>query len=94
MMHAYDFDHTSLIYIYSYLTDRMHRTKVNNSLSSWSQIKSGVSQGSILGPLLFNIYINDIIFFITETEITKYADDNTPYSINSIIDNLIESQEK
>ena len=71
----------------------MQRTKVNNSLSSWSKIKSGVPRGSILGPLVFNIYINDIFFFITETEITNYADDNTPHSINSNIDNLIESLE-
>ena len=62
-LNAYGFDLTSLTYIYSYLSDRKQRTKVNNCLSSWSSIKSVVPQGSILGPLLFNIYLNDIFFF-------------------------------
>ena len=92
-LHAYGFDYNSLDYIYSYLSDRKHRTKVNNSLSSWVPIKSGIPQGSILGPLLFNIYISDIFFFIKETELTNYADDNTPYAINSNIDNFIKSLE-
>ena len=56
-LEAYGFDHSSLAYIYSYLSDRKQRTKVNNSYSRWADIKSGIPQGSIIGPLLFNIYI-------------------------------------
>ena len=77
---AYGFDQLSLEVILSYLSRRKHRTKINNRSSEWADIVAGIPQGSILRPLLFNIYINDIFYFIHES-ITNYADDTTPYSI-------------
>ena len=58
----------------------MQKVNVNNKFSAWQDIYSSVPQGSILGPLLFNIFLNDIFSFLTTCEICNYADDNTLYT--------------
>ena len=68
-------------YIQSYLDNRLQRTNVNNNFSLWKDIFAGVPQGSILGPLLFNIYINDIFLFVDNAQLCNYADDTTLYSV-------------
>lgn len=60
--------------VHSYQTDRKRKTKINNSSSNLIDLLIGVQQGSILGPLLFNICICDLFFFVGEDDVTSYAD--------------------
>ena len=57
----------------------------------WNEIKRGVPQGSILGPLLFNVFINDIFMFIEKTEVCNFADDNTIYDCGEDLSNILQN---
>ena len=76
---ASGFDDKALRFKYDYLRHRKQRNKIADSYSSWQEGLYGVSQGSILGPLLFNADLCDLFITMSQYDIANYADDNTPY---------------
>ena len=88
-LHAYGLSFSALRPIHSYLINRKQRTKINSSYSSWEEILFGDPQGSILEPLLFNIFLCDMFFVVSQTDFVAYADDNTPYVEGNNIDEVI-----
>ena len=84
-LHAYGFSFETLTFLNSYLRNRKQCVKINNICSDFLKILSGVPQGSILGPILFNIFLNDLFLCLKKTDLHNFADDNT---ITAVCDQL------
>ena len=82
---AYSFDETTITLIANYLSNRYQHVKIGSIFSSYLEILRGVQQGSILGTILFNLFINDLMFFIQETEVCNFADDTTMFHAHHIL---------
>ena len=74
---AYGISKNAVQLVSSYLSDHKQCVQIGNCRSTFQSIIKGVPQGSILGPLLFNIFLNDVFYFIKEGKLFNYADDNT-----------------
>lgn len=66
-LECYGLDKTSLRLMLNYFTNRKQKTKIGSSFCSWYDISTGVPQCSILEPLLFNIFINDLLFSVSKS---------------------------
>ena len=87
---AYGLDQSSLILLMSYLKDSRQSVKIKGVRSLFKLIKSSIPQGSILGPILFNIFINDL-FHILQSDLNYFADDNTILAVADTLSELISS---
>ena len=90
---AYGFNRDTVAYIYSYLKNRKQCVKINGTQSYLGDIISGVPQGSILGPILYNSFFNDFFYFILLATAHNFADDSTLACFSKTIQELIGSLE-
>ena len=91
---SYGFSENGLKLMCSYLKDRRQAAQINNNFSSYKKVHVGVPQGFIDGPLLFNLFINDLVPFVSETFLSIFADDNNLYSIEKELNIIKEKLQK
>ena len=80
-LEAYRFSN-ALLFMLSYVKNRSQRVSINSSFNTWEEIIAAVPKGSILGPLLFNIFLNDIFYLENISFLINYADDNVFYVVD------------
>ena len=83
----------AFLLMHSNLQDRWERVKINTTFSSWTQLLQWVLQGPVFGPILFNIFINDIFFALKGFGICNFADGITPFVCNSNVKSVLETLE-
>ena len=91
---AYGYSENALKLMCSYLKYRRQAVQINNNFSSYKKVQAGVLQGSIDDLLLFNLFVNDLVLFLSKTFLSNYADDNNLYSIGKELNIIKEKLQK
>ena len=80
-VYVYEFNNNSTEYLKDYLSQPKLKIKIYKTLSNWTNILHGVPQGSILGPLIFTVFLYDLFLFKPNIDLVSYADDSTPFAM-------------
>ena len=88
-LNAYGFDKNSVEIMRKYLSNHWQRTKINTTFSSWSALLKGVPEGSVLGLILFNIFLNDLFLVLKDTDVCNFADDTSPHACDISLHELL-----
>ena len=95
ILHAYGLSRNACTLIARYLYKRKRKVKIGSLKNDWKEISKGVTQGSVLGLLIFNIFMNDVFYFVKNANLFNYADDNS-VSVNgkelSMLSHLLQSE--
>ena len=83
-LEAYGFQ-TDALNLFDYLSNRKQRLNINETFSCWKDIEYGVPQESILGPLLFNIHLCNLFYFLEDLDIASYADETIIYTVKQTV---------
>ena len=92
-LNAYGTNLDALQLLTSYPSKRHQRVKVNSTFNDWIEIRFVVPQWSVLGPLLFNVFVNDIFLLVRCTNICNHADDTTTFACHPTLETIIKQLE-
>ena len=93
-LHAYGLDFDIVRFLYNYLKNKKQSVKIDNTSSFLRTVFSGVPQSSILGPILFYIFINDLLLCLKKSDLHNFADDNTIAVTCKNLNDLLRTLEK